>query len=275
LAFGLWIFLNGENGLFQFQSKIQSDKIGQFGDFIGGVVGSLWALAGVIMFYIALREQRADFNTNKIALEKQTQALALQIEEFKQQVEEQKLTRKVFELQSETLNKQQFETTFFNLLKSHNDIVVNMNLVDGVLKKTGRECFWHFEMSFRSMYKHLNYNKSPEARDIKEIVHQSFDKMKINIGGLEVFYRNLYHFLKLIDDTDLEYKDKYVNLLRAQLTNSELLFVFYYCVLIKDNHFKALIERFKLFKFLTIESLISPIDNQSWYKVSAYGKINL
>lgn len=105
LIFGLLFFLWNDYN-FTFENKIQSDKVGQFGDFIGGVVGSIWALAGVILFYVALTEQRKDFATNREVLNSQTDALKLQIKEFKLQREELSQTRKIFIIQK-------FEKLFF------------------------------------------------------------------------------------------------------------------------------------------------------------------
>ena len=59
--------------------EIGIDKFGQYGEFIGGFGGSLWALAGVLLFYKALTEQREDFVNNKKALDAQVKALELQI----------------------------------------------------------------------------------------------------------------------------------------------------------------------------------------------------
>lgn len=64
---------------------LKSDKVGQFGDFIGGIVGSVWALSGVILFYVALSLQRKEF--------------ALQRQELKE-------TRNVFEQQATQFDKQ-------------------------------------------------------------------------------------------------------------------------------------------------------------------------
>lgn len=50
--------------------NIDPSTSGQFGDFIGGVVGALWALAGVILFYSALRLQRKDLNDQREELQK-------------------------------------------------------------------------------------------------------------------------------------------------------------------------------------------------------------
>ena len=48
---------------------INEEKIGQFGDFVGGVVGSIFAFAGVILYYVALTEQRKDIEINRKTLE--------------------------------------------------------------------------------------------------------------------------------------------------------------------------------------------------------------
>ena len=42
---------------FSFSNPIDSEKFSQFGDFIGGILGPIWALAGVILFYVALKLQ--------------------------------------------------------------------------------------------------------------------------------------------------------------------------------------------------------------------------
>lgn len=120
LIAGIVMFTQGENLVTS--NPIKPDKVGQFGDLIGGLVGSLWALAGVLFFYVALKEQRNDFKTNHKVLEAQQKALEQQIEEFKLQKEEMEQTREVFKLQSETLKQQQFESTFFNMLSSHQKI---------------------------------------------------------------------------------------------------------------------------------------------------------
>lgn len=69
-------------------------QTGQIGDFIGGVIGSIWALAGVLLYFSALR---------------------LQQQEMKSQREEMASNQKL-------LDQQLFETTFFNLLKAQENI---------------------------------------------------------------------------------------------------------------------------------------------------------
>jgi len=61
------VFLYCISGEYQIHgsSKILLDKTAQVGDFIGGFVGSLWAFAGIILFYLALRLQRKEFQAQK------------------------------------------------------------------------------------------------------------------------------------------------------------------------------------------------------------------
>ena len=110
----LWIDFD-----FNYENKINSEKFGQFGDFLGGVVGSLWALAGVLLFYKALSEQREDIKTNKQALKLQVEALNQQVEQFKIQTGELESSRKVYEQQlngnKNTLNLQKQAAGMYTL----------------------------------------------------------------------------------------------------------------------------------------------------------------
>jgi hypothetical protein len=46
-------------------SPILLDKTGQVGDFIGGLIGTLWALTGVLLFYSSLRLQRKELSLQR------------------------------------------------------------------------------------------------------------------------------------------------------------------------------------------------------------------
>jgi uncharacterized BrkB/YihY/UPF0761 family membrane protein len=50
LVFGNW----------NFSQTLDESIIGQFGDFIGGVIGTILAFAVAVLYYVALREQRKD-----------------------------------------------------------------------------------------------------------------------------------------------------------------------------------------------------------------------
>ena len=110
---GIILFFNGEE-LFQWDKEIKADKVAQLGDFVGGVAGALWALAGVILFYVAL--------------EKQKESLSFQIKEFKLQSQELRETRAIFKEQSDTQKLMQYETTFYNLIDLLQKIVNDINI---------------------------------------------------------------------------------------------------------------------------------------------------
>ena len=215
LIIGLILFIWKDWNL-SINNKIQSDKIAQFGDFVGGFIGSIWALAGVILFYVALSEQRKDFATNRKVLNAQTDALKQQIREFELQREELSETRKVFKIQSDTLKIQQFESTLFNLINLHHSIVNTIDLVDYESKKgasmtdqamgrdkerviiTGRDCFSNFSSTLKGIFNQLkkHFSDFSEMELIESSYSQFYEKHQTDLGH---YFRNLYHIFKFID----------------------------------------------------------------------------
>lgn len=80
----------------KFSGTIDETIIGQFGDFVGGVIGTLLAFAASLLYFIALKEQQKDVKTNQDALNQQ-------IEEFSKQVEELEKSREVNQRQLDTM----------------------------------------------------------------------------------------------------------------------------------------------------------------------------
>lgn len=113
------IILFYTSGDLSFSNNIDPEKSGQFGDYIGGVVGSLWALAAFLLFYEALRTQKEE-------LKLQRNDLKISIEELKKSNEEAQRQTKQFIKQNKHLDNQRFETTFFHLLKSFDDTVFGL-----------------------------------------------------------------------------------------------------------------------------------------------------
>ncbi len=80
----LFVFIYSAN-YWSLNTKADTGLISEFGDIIGGVIGSLWALAGVILFYLALESQKESYQLSRESLNKQVEALNAQIEESKEQ----------------------------------------------------------------------------------------------------------------------------------------------------------------------------------------------
>jgi hypothetical protein len=243
---GIIVFIYREDIIFN--SKINSEKVAQFGDFIGGIVGSLWSLAGVILFYVALTEQRKDIKINKDTLKAQLEALNQQIAEFELQRVELSETRKVFKEQSETLKIQRFENTFFQLLSLHHELVDKLNF-DFSNPKQSLEKREVLSRAFNDLkLKLLRANQSRTLGDfgtynysLKLPENIEVSKERMNKVYREFYYddykqilshyfRNVYHIFKFIYKSELIKKSKkqfYASLVRAQLSSDELYIIFY------------------------------------------------
>lgn|GEM_PF-6166311 len=124
---------------------IDEQLTGVVGDFIGGIVGTIFSFAGVILFFLALRLQSKE--------------LSLQLKELKD-------TREVFSIQ-------QFENTFFNLLKNQNEIRLSTELK---------------ERNYNSRLEEYQYNyfKGYSAFErIKEFMFNKRDNMNSNFTKAE------------------------------------------------------------------------------------------
>lgn len=246
---GIIIFIWKES--FTTSSQIDSEKIGQFGDFIGGLIGSIWSLAGVILFYVALTEQREDIKINRDALKAQVEALNHQIKEFELQRIELAETRKVFQEQSATLRIQRFENTFFQLLSLHHELVDKLNfdksLGSGGIKYLTKRGV--ISEAFNDLNIRINNeNSSGKKNATGEIIWfpnepESIELAKERLNTayrnfyfedyrqiLSHYFRNIYHIFKFIYKSKLIEPDKkqfYASLVRAQLSSEELFLIFY------------------------------------------------
>ncbi len=245
---GSFIFMYKES--FNLNTKIDSTKIAQFGDFIGGVIGSLWSLAGVILFYVALNEQRKDIKINREALNAQVSALNQQIQEFELQRVELSETREVFQEQNQTLKIQRFENTFFQLINLHHNLVEKLNFIKvgdfsvkttlekrGVISEASKDLKEKIkkknQIQINTDIGWVNKDNLPENKKIavmrlkKAYTEFYFDDYK---QILSHYFRNIYHIFKFIFTTDLikEHKKQfYASILRAQLSSDELFLILY------------------------------------------------
>ncbi len=87
---------------------INFNKLGPIGDFFGGTTVGLLTLASMLFVISSISIQRKQ--------------LDMQQDELKMQREELAKTREEFELTNKTLTKQQFESTFFNMINLHHNL---------------------------------------------------------------------------------------------------------------------------------------------------------
>lgn len=215
-----------------FSTTINEEKVGQFGDFIGGVVGSILAFAGVILYYVALNAQREDIKINKEALTTQVEALNQQIKEFQAQTEELQETRKVYEEQTNLYREQ---TGFYK------------KQVEELSEQTNISKLEQFDSSYFSLlnvfisFKEKNikriidiYSKLIEKRtaptyDSKKMLNYYMEIYNNNSSFLSQYFKTIYMILSIIENSSIDSAKKiqYAKILRSQLTEEELLIQFY------------------------------------------------
>ena len=227
LVLSLGVFLRF--GSWRFSCILDEQVVANYGDFVGGVVGTLLAFTAAILYYVALREQRKDVENNRESLHLQTQALEQQIEEFKQQREELEETRKVYErqtdlmeLQSRIMKQQQFESSFYSMLKVYMDCKTQLNTKEpDCFKKWIDEIVQGLSPNF---CKKDIFERHSEIMSSFENIF--FEKKDV----LSPFFKTVYRLLSLVENTQaLEDKNKiqYVKIFRAQLSECETKLLYY------------------------------------------------
>ncbi len=226
---------------------ISHEKFGTFGDFFGGVLGSIWALCGVILFYLALKEQSVDFANNREALVKQIEALNIQTKEFSLQRTELIESRKIFTEQAKTLKLQRFESTFFSLIELYNKVILNLCNQDST-----NNYFKSLKIKLEKNYVHCDCVHKTHQLSARFYLTLFYD----NKEELGYYFRTIYRILSIIDNselTDLE-KIMYVKILRSQLSENELLIIYYNADTKYGKKLYSYILKYNLLKHLPILS---------------------
>lgn len=237
-------------------STFQSDKFGLFGDFVGGVIGSIWALAGVILFYVALTEQRKEFKETRDVFQEQS---------------------KIYTQQSKTLELQQFESTYFNMLQLHHQIVGSIDydhyndITENTKTVTSRDCFKGFYDQFHNSLQSKIKQGTETVKAARESYLKVFASYQSDLGP---YFRNLYNILKFIDREQRGDKRNrlYSNLLRAQLSDFELKLLFYHCLSEHGkDEFKTYVQKYQFFKEMPTQNDSVIMEYRELYEPEAFG----
>ncbi|WP_157972910.1 putative phage abortive infection protein [Aureibaculum luteum] len=238
------------------------------GDFLGGSVASLWALAGLFLIYVAFLGQKQQL------LNQQLEIMYSQLEVKYTRLELAGQKREMI-LQNETLLNQKFENTFFQLLTLFNSIINSLDLRKrhgNTIIATGRDVFDTFNTSFIQKVRNLIGYRGVNESKIEEAIRAYNEVYDENKADLSHYFRTIYHIFKFIDDSKIENKKRYVSIARAQLSSYEQILLFYNCLHINGNEkFKPLIEKYAIFKNIDTSLLLNQ-EHLEKYKKGAYGK---
>jgi uncharacterized membrane protein len=220
-----------------------------WGDFVGGTLNPILTFLTVIGLLVTIHLQQRE--------------LRLTRKELRLTREEQAKSSKALEAQNLTTKQQRFENTLFSMIEMLNQIVNAMDVGEGDKKIIGRDCFTRFYKRIQSLYSMSNQQEfNGEIRiadDFDGLIaiksyNRIYDEMQSDLGH---YFRVLYNIFRYIDQS--EFADGiYAKILRAQLSNQELLIIFYNNATQRGKAFAALAERFELYDNLDIKGLLRP-----------------
>ena len=241
LVVGFYIFMNPMRPL---------EDFGAYGEYFGGIVGSIWTLAGVILFYAALKAQQREFEVQRQQLEMQRKELQLQRQETELQRKEFERQTQQLITQNNTLNVQKFENTIFHMLQLHNEIVVSNESRD-LGKKWAKSLYIRFIGNYQR-----NLERTPELTKM-ECIEKTYRFFKMRPEYLDRYFRNLMYILKFVEHANIDNKIFYIGLIRAQLTIHEQLFLFYFSLSeFSSKEFRSILEEYRFFEELPLDELI-------------------
>ena len=215
---------------------------GQIGDTIGGIMGPFVAIAAAILTFLAFWVQ---FKAN--------------------------------EQQRKDIARERFENNLFELLHFHQDITNELLLKCNVHSNNYQNNIRTVEEKGRDVFQLLYEdaivdNKYGGIKNIIQISSNTWKTKYLNcpIGFLDHYFRLLYRILKYIDDSSKNIpemtKDKryeYTCIVRATLSQYELILLFYNCLSTNGNKkFKPLIEKYAIFNNLRVELLATDSDKE-------------
>lgn len=238
--------------------KSFGDLFGTFGDSFGALntLFSGLAFAGIII------------------------SIFLQSEELKATRDEVEAQRKEFEKQTAVFNKQTFENTFFQMLQQHNELIKSINIHRGgdiVYGRVAIQEYYQRFIQFR-VNGHLFANYNELSSDIeKYTVFCHYESPQLNI-----FFKSIYHILKFVnvkeESKEIDNGHLYTNILRAQLSDKELVLLFLNCLSeeLGSDKFRPLVEHYAFFEHLSPKYIKPPIAQEDIikYKLEAYGTTN-
>ena len=214
-----------------FPGWIDESKRGAFGDSFG-VVNALFsglAFAGVIF---AILLQKKELELQRVAIKGEKEAF----------------------------QKHNFESSFFQLLTIHNDIVNSMEMRRD--NASGRACL---SSLFRNLPSRYNTAKARAQNDTSkteaDILNDAFEPLfSENQSHVDHYFRHLHHIVKFVEGQrdfpkEFEEKKRYTDFIRAQLSSDELGFLFYYGLSKRGTKFGVLVKKYDFFEDVPSEKL--------------------
>ncbi|MFK4423958.1 putative phage abortive infection protein [Bacillus sp. RC51] len=115
-------------------------ELGAVGDFIGGTTVTFLTGASVFLLIATNIMQRKELQMSRKSIDEMVKQTEASVEQMKASVQQAKEAKKETQVTNETMKKQQFETTFFNMINLHHNILKELKYNS----KIGREAIAEF-----------------------------------------------------------------------------------------------------------------------------------
>jgi len=161
----------------------------------------------------------------------------LQMKELEYQREELKLTRDEIKGQKEQMILQNFELSFFNLLRSYTEYRDKVNQRGDILRQ-------QFATDYNNAFRIIIHKNKDKIPDIEKLIKMSVQQYLKGYPEYKFLLRHLENILTFISGSEVENKYFYFNLVKTFLNREENGLLFYYSIYKKDesNIFKILKE---------------------------------
>lgn len=205
-------------------------RFGQYGEFIGGIVGSLWALAGVFLFFATLLYQKREFELQRTEIHK---------------------TQRIYQQQN-------FSALFISFLVQHNTLVGSLVARDiNNVEWRGTNFFTFFKEKVLSSYIGKVRSVAPNQRHDHVLYGYFKDYFTYHFrfyeSTLNPYLRNLSVMLSMVErfhQDAAEESDYYTLIIKSNLSVSELFLIYHILKFELVAEFRLRDEHFNLFENL-------------------------
>ena len=233
----LLFFMNQVLGLFE--GFVKTEVIGQYGDFVGGVIGTILSVV-------------------------------LLADTFKSQIKEAKNNAQVFE-------SQQLNELVFHLLDQYNSVVASFNIEKDDAQGI-KTVFKGKEGLHYALVKMQEEFASPHIAHSRKValgLFQSFYDSHEDFAP--IYFCTIYRIFDVINKAEVkdDVKVKYAKLIRCQFTETELVMIRYNAMWQVGKNMRALINEFNLLKHIRPLELLEYLEWRNRFTASNRHKVNI
>lgn len=196
-----------------FKSKVKGytsvADLGTVGDFIGGTTVAFLTASSVILLLATIIMQRKEIKISQQSIEELVKQTAASVEQAEQ-------ARKETQITNETMKQQQIESTFFNMLSLHHQIVNSLSFGNDKKSYIGREAISRLKILYENSFGNREYYK--QNPDVERV-------FRINEQTEVIYKRELFGKADSINQEELDevykaFHDRYGNLIGHYMRNN-------------------------------------------------------